>query len=147
MIIEIALGIVLAVIILSLLPVLIAVGAMALAIVVVLALGGLLIYWAVNSTESFLAIASIAIVVIAGVSAAGYIAKRTVLMAEEAGGLMIIAAILGFAGFSLFEQHQRYGHISTEARELLLPLTILAVMGVILWRRIRKRKRGTHTEA
>lgn len=146
MIIEIALGIVLAVIILSLIPLILRVGIVILNIVLVLGLCGLLIHWAINSTSSFLIALIVVGVIIIGVFAALFIAKKTLLTVEEAGGFMIVSLLLGFASISLFEKYQKSSDISQEAQYLLPVLAFLAIINIFIWRRIRDRKSKTQNE-
>ena len=105
MVLDIALGIVLAVVILRYWPAILAMGIFATVGAIVLAIAGVAVY-VVTTNEVLLqkvsAVAALLVAYVVGTFVARLIAKRTVLTASEVGVLLTIAAFLGSATVFFF---------------------------------------------
>jgi peptidoglycan/LPS O-acetylase OafA/YrhL len=139
MIIEIALGIVLGVIILRLLPIILTLGLVLSAVLVVLGVAGFLIHWALGN-EGFLGILAIAITFAAGAYIAHHIEKRSPLNKDEAGALTIFMVAGGFTAFAIYSELASDKDAGSSSS--FLPLAVfLSVFGAYLIFKITTRLR------
>ena len=142
MIIDIALGIVLAVIILRLLPDIIELGISILYILLVLAIAGFLISWTISWTiknaDSVITFLVIVLTIIVGIKVAQYIERKTVLNRDEAGALTIFSIVSGLTAFSA--ALEVFSEKPKELTSAYLPMVIgLGILGCYLIFAIRKR--------
>ncbi len=146
MIINIALGIVLAVIILRLLPDIIELGISILYILLFLAIAGFLISWAISWTiknaDSVITFLVIALTIIVGIKVAQYIERKTVLNRDESGALTIFSIASGLTAFSAAVEV--FSETPKELTSAYLPMVIgLGILGGYLIVAIRKRIKQT----
>ncbi len=139
MIVEIALGIILAVVILSFWRLILAAGVLVGALLLLLVVLGGLLYWAINHTNELAVILSFIAAIAAVGGLASYIAKKTVLTFDEIVGIILVVSALTFVGFGVLEQYDRYGELSGELLYTLPFLGLLAIAGGVLVVRVRKR--------
>jgi len=139
MIVEIALGIILAVVILSFWRLILAVGVLVGGLLMLLVVLGALLYWAINHTSDFIVILSFIAVVAAVGGLASYVSRKTILTLDEIIGVILVVSALTFVGFGVFEQYDRYGELSGELVYALPFLALLAIAGAVLTVRVRKR--------
>ena len=142
MIIDIALGIVLAVIILRLLPDIIELGISILYILLFLAIAGFLIIWTIKNADSVIAFLVVVLTIIVGTRVAQYIQRKTVLNMDEAGALTIFSIASGLTAFSAVVEV--FSEKPKELTSAYLPMVIgLGILGCYLIVAIRKRIKQT----
>jgi len=146
MIVEIALGIILALAILYSLPLIIACGLMLAGIAVALGALALLIFWIANDLESFLitvmTIAGITVAIICGVMLTKFLAKRTPLTEDEARSILLLLPFLCLAGYTIGEEFARWGNVHDLLYKLAWFLPLVVIIGAIYWIRIALRQRA-----
>ena len=138
MIIDIALGIVLAVLILRYWPALLAMGTFATVSAVILAIGGVVVYILATNEALLQKVSTIAVLVVTyvvGGFVARLIAKRTVLSASEVGVLITIAIFLGNATVFFFWFISKW---ATQANDPLLYLYLFPLLALwaLVWLRL-----------
>lgn len=144
MIVEIALGIILAVIILALLPAILELGIVVSGFLLVVSAGGLLIYWAVYHTSDLAIFFSFIGVFSVGSALAHYISKKTGLTVGELGVLAFFALLTAVFGGVAVAAYQDSGEFTKVL--WLLPFFVLwAIVTVILRERVKKRPDGAPT--
>lgn len=142
MIIDIALGIVLAVIILRLLPDIIELGISILYILLFLAIAGFLIIWTIKNADSVITFLVVVLTIIVGTRVAQYIQRKTVLNMDEAGALTIFSIASGLTAFSAVVEV--FSEKPKELTSAYLPMVIgLGILGCYLIVAIRKRIKQT----
>ena len=145
MIINIALGIVLAVIILRLLPDILALGFALVIILISLTIAGFVVSWAIANGDTVLAWVIAILTFVSGIKLSRRIEQKTALNADEAGALTIFFIACGFtaftAGAELLTKSAKNGFSS------YLPLTVsLCILGIYLTFKITRRLRNQSTE-
>lgn len=146
MIIEIALGIVLAVIILRFLPQILAFGVLSIAAIAVLGIAGFVIVWVTKSWESrytadLLVMGGFIGGLVALAILAGWVSRRTVFTEGEFVLLVALVGLLGLLVASALVDFEKYGYGGDASGRIGIGvLVVLATMATVWWR-LRKRTR------
>ena len=141
MIIDIALGIVLAVIILRLLPEILALGFGLIIILSGLAAAGFVISWAIANGGTVLVWIVAILTFVVGVKLSRRIEAKTALNGDEAGALTIFFIVSGFAAFAAVTEFLTKS--AKNGFSSYLPLTVsLCILGVCLIFKITRRLRN-----